>query len=480
MNRTIVYTAIVLLMAAQLTFAQAFSIFDDDTMDKFIPSSGASTNPNWIGGYASIYFPLLHSADIRGCLSAEGQRIGFTESEPTLNENGLIVKKMQEDYDWEVSCHTMTARYVRLNYEVESLNSDLARQILRESTNWQDYTSMSTTMVYDHSTASNYYATKDQTQWLPVPREYIRPYLMDYATQKATRYNPTFPVEYQWGRFLELADSLGLSIETGVYPANTGSHAICPQVATILPWTFDVTIGISRVNTPPLTTCANRYQLDIAGETNTDNAYHAEELAQWKAQIDEAKRDKGWIVFFMHSYRPCWSNRIDSALFSRGGTYPDEWVHPILDTDNIVEALDTPPARLGIQSWSEWHPCPGSRLAMVHELFSYARSQGIPNLLAREGFAQYGNILSEGMYTKGGQTGQDMYDIEGTEDEYPCHIIGADGTEIILPSPTDTMLYEKTSHTHIYTIDGRQLQNITRGLQVIRHGDGHTQKIFVP
>lgn len=483
MNRYTTYLTIALLMVTQLSVAQVFSIYDDDTMDKYIPSSKASSNTTWIGGYASIYFPLLHSAGVRGCLSAEGQRIGFTESEPTLNENGLIVKKMQDDYDWEVSCHTMTARYVRLTYEVDSLNTNLARQILQESTNWQDYTSMSTTMVYDYQTETNYYASKNKTQWLPVPREYIRPYLMDYATQKVTRYNPTFPVDYQWERFLELADSLGISVETGVYPANTGSHAICPQVAAFLPWTFDVTSGISRVNTTPLTTCANRYQLDIAGETNTDNAYHANELTQWKAQINEAKSKNGWIVFFMHAYRPCWSNRIDTALVSNGGTYPDEWVHPILDTDDISAALDTPPARLGISNWSEWFPCPGSRLQMVHELFAYAQSQGVNNVLAREGFAQYGNIYSDGMFTKGGQTGQDMYNIEGTKTNYEHHVIGADGTEdIYVEIPTETsqlnQMIDQQAAT-VYTLDGRKRDRITSGVNIIRSKYGETRKIII-
>lgn len=484
MRHKIPYILIALLLTAQLSVAQVFSVYDDDTMDKYIPSSKASSNTTWIGGYASIYFPLLHSAGVRGCLSAEGQRIGFTESTPTLNANGLIVKKMQDDYDWEVSCHTMTARYVRLTYEADSLNTDLAQQILRESTNWDDYRSMSTTMVYDRSTGINYYATKNKTQWLPVPREYIRPYLMDYATQKVVRYNPTFPVDYQWGRFLELADSLGLSIETGVYPANTGSHIICPQVAEYLPWTFDVTSGISRVNTPPLTTCANRYQLDIAGgETVTDKAYHANELAQWKAQIDEAVRTNGWIVFFMHAYRPCWSNRIDSALVSNGGSYPDEWVHPILDTDDISAALDTPPARLGISSWSEWYPCPGSRLQMVHELFAYARTQGVNNVLAREGFAQYGNIYSEGMFTKGGQTGQDMYNIEGTKPNYNHHVIGADGTEDHYEeistemSLLNAMIDQQT--VTVYTLDGRKRDRIGSGVNIIHSKYGESRKIVI-
>ncbi len=461
-----------------------FSIFDDDTMDKYILSSYASTNPNWIGGYASIYFPLLHSAGVKGCLSAEGQRMGFTDTPIQLNYNGQVVKKMQDDFGWEVSCHTMTARYVRLTYEVNGLSSSLAQQILSESTNWDDYQSMSTTIVYDQQTQSNYYASKDKTQWLPVPKEYIRPYLMDYASNKVARFNPSFPIDYQWKRYLEIADSLGFCVETGVYPANTGSHAICPHVAEFMPYTFDITKDISSINTPPLTTCATRFQLDVSGgEIATDNAYHAIELQQWKTLIDETVQTNGWIVFFMHAYRPCWNNCISSQLRSNGGTYPDEWVHPILDTDTILAALDTPPARLGISNWSEWYPCPGTRLAMVHELFAYAKQKGIRNVIAQEGFSIFGNTYSTGMFTKGGQTGQDMYGILGTAYNYPHCVIGVDNTEDFWG--LDREAIDKINQLalagryKIYTLDGRQHDQMRCGFYIIRSEANASYKICI-
>lgn len=412
----------------------AFSIHDDDTMDKNLPSSLATGD--WNGGYATKLFPLMQSLGIKPCLSMEGKRVGFTDSIPALNENGRVVKHLQDNYGWEIMAHSMTAPYVRETYWVDSLNSPLADKILREGTyGIGGARTMGTTTVYEKKTGRNYVVTPSLTSWVELPREWIRPYVKDYSTKKVTRYNPSFPIDYQWGTFLDIARRMGFSIDSAVMPATTGSHACIPGIKSYVPHIFEVIGGIAQYNTIPLTATVHRISLEAASETSTNNLYNKRELKEWKKLVDQAAAHQGWIIFYLHSYRKCWTNCIEEELVSRGGTYPDEWVEPIKAEDGIMESFSTPPPRLGISSWEEWYPCPGTRLSMLHELLLYIKEKGLDNLLSREGFARFGNILEEGLYTKGGQIGQDRYWIEGTEDRYPYHVIGADGRELRYPKP---------------------------------------------
>lgn len=403
-----------------------FTLHDDDTMDKNISSSG-TTWSGWSGGYATIFYPLVRSLGITACLSMEGQRVGFTDETPCLNENGRIVKHLQDHYGWEIMAHSMTARYVNNVYAVESVESELANEILAHAT-YAGPTSMSSTCIYDRTHQKNYVVNASKTGWDELPREYIRPYIMDYATNRVVAYNPTYPVDYQWKRFMELAQHFGFDVNSGVMPAGTGSHALCPLITPYLPNLFDVSSPLSFCNQPPLTTCVNRKTLESGSETSLDNTYHPEELEDLKRLVDETYQQKGWVVFYLHTYRPCWHNAIDSELQSHGGSYPDEWVHPITDDDDILSAIDTPPARLGITSWEQWYPCPGTRLRMVYDLINYAKERGLLNVNSKRGFKMFGNKYAQGFFAKGAQTGQDVFGIEGTRDNYPHRVIGADGT----------------------------------------------------
>lgn len=292
---------------------------------------------------------------------------------------------------------------------------------------------MKTTTVLDLSTLRNYVVNESLTGWDELPVEWIRPYVKDYTTKKVKKYNPTFDIDYQWATLKELAHQNGINLNAAVMPANTGSHANMPQIRKHFPNVFEVVSNIPEYNMVPLTSCVHRISLEGTSETSTNNLYSERTLKKWKSLVDKAAERNAWIIFFMHSYRQCWRNCIEEELVSNGGSYPDEWVMPITSEDDIIAALDTPPARLGIKSWSEWYPCPGTRLRMLYDLLLYMKSKGLDNLTSNEGFARFGNILNEGLYTKGGQIGQDMYWIEGTKSVYPYHVIGADGTEVRYP-----------------------------------------------
>ena len=225
-----------------------------------------------------------------------------------------------------------------------------------------------------------------------------------------------------------LANHFGLDINSGVMPAGTGSHALCPLITPYLPNLFDVSSPLSFCNVPPLTTCVNRKSLESGEETSFDNIYYPEELEALKRLVDETYQQNGWVIFYLHTYRPCWYNAIDSELQSNGGSYPDEWVHPITDADDVISAIDTPPARLGITSWEQWYPCPGTRLRMVYDLIKYAKERGLLNVTSKEGFRMFGNKYAQGFFAKGAQTGQDIFGIEGTSANYSHRVIGVDGT----------------------------------------------------
>lgn len=405
------------------------TLHDDDAIDKFIPTSWP---PAWTeGGYATTLYPLLASLGLKGCLSVEGQRVGFVNTPAVLSENGRILKHLQDHHGWELMCHTMTARYVANVYAVDNVESELANEILSKA-KYAGRALMGTTCIVDTLAGINYMVNSSLTGWEEMPREYIRPYVMDYKTNRVIAYNKTFPVDYQWGYFMTLARQFGFDVNSGVMPATSGSHAVYPLICAYVPNLFELSGGLTFCNYPPLPSYVNRRTLEVGGEQNIDNSYDAASLAYYKSLVDEAVKNNAWLIFYMHGYRPCWLNSVESELQSRGGTYPDEWVHPILPEDDIIKAFETPPARLGISSWEEWHPCPGTRLYMLYELLQYAKERGMLNITSRQGFERFGNLISEGYYNKKGQAGQDSKQIIGTRSNYPHHVIGADGSEDFL------------------------------------------------
>ena len=190
----------------EISLLPMFTIYDDDVADKYSPTSSPGSYTTQ--GYFSVLFPLLKSLSVkykkqlpiplRACLAAEGQRIGFTLSPPKLTENGLYVKKLHDKAGWEIACHSMTARYYADYWLVESLNSDLANEILKNG-KWYGKTSGATTGVFCLADNKNYVIKEDKSGWEELPRAYYRMYVRDWKTKKAVMYNPTFPVDYQLG-----------------------------------------------------------------------------------------------------------------------------------------------------------------------------------------------------------------------------------------------------------------------------------------
>lgn len=405
-----------------------FCVHDDDTIDINSPSSGVSPWMNG-GGYLTTLYPLLQSlGGIRACLAMEGQRCGFTNDTPVLNDNGKIAKNLQDNAGWEIMAHSMTARYEYVNYLVESLDSDLANTILANSTYAGD-TSNNTTSVYVSSENKNYRVTANKN-WVEVTTPYIKPYIKDYNTDKVIMYNPTFPIDYQWGKWLELATEFGLKVTTWVTPGGTSSHFNVPLINQYFKYGGFGNIDISRVNLPPLTSTIVRLPMEnqpgYIGEQDTDNSYKPELLETWKKVVDEAVEKGGWVIFALHAYRPCWLNKLPGALVSEGGTYPDEWVYPARIPADFPDTYLEPPTEKGINKWSDWTPCPNTRLYMLYEFLQYVQQKGMINVTSSEAFQKIGNLMTVGYFSKGGQLN---FDKNIGSANYPHFVVGIDGSQ---------------------------------------------------
>ncbi len=404
-----------------------FSIHDDDTVDTFIE---ASTPSEWMnGGYLSLLYPVLESLGLRGCLSMEGRRVGFTKNPPVLNTNGQLALRLQNEKGWEVQSHSMGAVTGDVNWWVESLDTPQASRIMDEGV-FLGRTNNFTTTVYDASTGVQYYADVEGKRWIESKPEAIKPYVLDYDSHATLMYNPAFPVDYQWGEWFRLAREFGFRSNAWVTYGPSSSHANVPLINEIAPCGFE-TDGETFYNLPPLRSTCTRLMLEgqsiqgYQGERGTDNTYNKSHLKYFKEKIDEAADCGGWVVMGLHAYRPCWVNRLPGKLVSEGGDYPDAWVFPLGETpfDEDID-LTAPPAALGIRDWSEWHPCPGTRLYMLWEVLKYARDKGMWNVTSSEGYREMGNKVAVGYCNRGIQIGPDKEGFEGTRDIYPHYIVG--------------------------------------------------------
>lgn len=403
------------------------TIHDDDGIDYWAQQEGR--DPSRTGGYFTTLYPVLAGLGLRGTLSLEGWRAGFTDSIPALNFNGRLMKRLQDEKNWEIQSHSMTAFLENNNWLVDSLNSTLADRILRES-NYSGDTKNLTTSVFDIKTRRQYQVNSDKTEWLESPLKCIKPYILDYETGKTLMYNPTYPVDYQWGEWKHIADSLGIHSRAWVTYGPTSSHANVPLINEFLPCGFE-TDGENWYNLPPLRATSTRMMMEgqalkgYAGESSKDNTFNEEQYKFYLKKIDEAVSKNGWMVMGMHAYRPCWKNSLPGALVSEGGTYPDAWVDPLATADPDNLSL-YPPAILGIKDWSEWYPCPGTRLEMLWKVLKYARDKGMLNLTSSEAYDVLGNKINLGYCIRGSQIGHDKVDhILGTRDIYPHYVVGA-------------------------------------------------------
>lgn len=433
----------------------AFSVHDDDTIDCSIASSRPS---EWMkGGYFSTLFPVLESLGLRGCISMEGWRCGFISEPPALNANGLTARRLQDERGWEIQSHSMTARYQDNNWLVKSLDSELADSILAHATYAGERSNL-TTSVFDMETRRQYSVSADSTRWEETALPWIKPYVCDYETGGELAYSPAFPVDYQWGEWFRIARSLGIRGNAWVTPGRTSTHANVPLINEICPNGFE-SDGKTFYNVPPMRSTATRLMMEgqaaggYRGEDDPDNTYNTSHHDFFRRQIDEAFAHHGWIVLGLHAYRPCWVNSLPGALVSEGGDYPDAWVNPMEGVDPVTGSL-APRPELGISDWSEWHPCPGTRLYMLWELLRYARDLGMECVTSSEGFETFGNSFACGYYNAGVKIGPDTgRGILGTRVRYPHYIIGADGAENYY-NPVENVRITRTFH--VYDNEGQR------------------------
>ncbi|MDE5552377.1 MAG: hypothetical protein K2I91_04160, partial [Muribaculaceae bacterium] len=449
-----------------------FSVHDDDLIDRYVTSSGWSS---WMtAGYQSLLYPMLESLGLRGCLAIEGQRCGMTANPPAINLNGRTALRLQNEKGWELMAHSMTARYDYVNYYVESLDSDLARTILAKG-KFSGLDNNNTTSVYDAETGKQYSVNKELNGWVETPREYIKCYVRDYNTGKLKMYNPAFPIDYQWGEFARLAPEFGFKVSSWVTPAETSCHINVPMINEIFPNGF-ANFEHEACNVPPFRSAVTRLPMEglwlagYKGERDEDNTYNREHYEYFKAKIDEAAEYGGWVVMALHAYRPCWKNSLPGALVSEGGDYPDEWVVPLRDMKQHPDDYLEPPVEKGIEKWSDWYPCPGTRLEMLWDLLKYAQKKGLLNVTNAEAFDIMGNRVNKGFYDGGSILVDDKVPILGATGRYEHYIVGADGTQsyykpalsapimleysdiATLVSPVDSIF-----PPDIYTIDGLKL-----------------------
>ncbi len=415
--------------------APMMSIHDDDAIDTSIASSSPSA---WMrGGYFTTLYPVLESLGLTGCISAEGRRIGFTDYPPTLNANGRLIRRLQDEKGWEVQSHSMLAVTSDNNWYVDSLAAPEADEIL-SSARYYGSGNISTTTIYDGSTGIQYSVNADLSGWTPSRELIIKPYVRRYPSGERFMYNPNFSIDYQWGRWFSMAEAYGLHANAWVTYESSSSHANVPLINQVCPNGFE-TDGYTFHNLPPLRSTATRLMMEgqsihgYQGQLDTINTFNEAHYEYFKQKIDDAFRHNGWLVMGMHAYRPCWVNRLPGALVSEGGDYPDEWVNPMCNLasgeypDSI--SFDVRP-ELGISSWSEWHPCPGTRLYMLWQLLRYARDMGFLNVNSSRGFEVMGNRVAVGYCHRGIPIGPDLIEpLTDTAPVYPHYIVGANGEQ---------------------------------------------------
>ncbi len=402
-----------------------FSIIDDDTIDGQIYSSA-----NGVGsyGYYSLLYPLLESLGLRGNVAMEGRRAGLSITPPELNENGKIARRLQDVKGWEVMGHSMECLGEILNnWIVDSINAPLAEKLLMENTPGENPTS--SVSIYDLQTHKQYHL--EDSGWVETESRYIKPYAGHYDTKKPAMFNPDFDSEWAWGELAKRANDFGINMRTFVTHNTSSSHALVREIQKYLKYGFS-DLTLPYFNTPPMLSTATRFAVEgttlpgYKGESDPDNTFNHDHFSIFSSRIDEAAAAGGWVAFNLHAYRKCWKNSLPGKLVSQGGDYPDQWVIPILETDSIDEQLN-PPARLGISSWKEWYPCPGTKLDMLYQLLKYALAKGMKNVTASEGFEIMGNPIQIGYYSNGIKIGSDAHNLQSTADNYPHYIKGANG-----------------------------------------------------
>ncbi|MDE6512153.1 MAG: hypothetical protein K2L00_08715 [Muribaculaceae bacterium] len=401
-----------------------FSVIDDDSLDGQIPDSKPVY---YTYGYYSLLYPLLEGLGLRGNLAVEGKRIGINNTKPIFNENGKTLVRLQNEKGWDLLCHSMECLGDRTdNWLVDSLESPLARQIFEEGPNYGCHPL--TVSVFDMKSRKQYWPNAEKTAWEETPKRYIKPYVADYQSKKNLFFNQQHDIEWHWKEWKNRAEEFGIRPVGFVTHNSISSHSLVPEIHKVFPYGLS-DIGTVNINYPPMLTSGVRSGLEgqsMAGYNgnSTDNTFNKDHYKRFCAQVDEAAEKGGWIIFNLHTYRDVWLNSLPGALVSEGGKYPDEWVIPMKGMDSANDPL-TPPAHLGISDWSEWYPCPGTRLEMMWKVLKYAKEKGLKNVTCSEGFNIMGNQASVGYYNRGYKFGMDYFGLIDTDEVYPHYVVSA-------------------------------------------------------
>lgn len=454
----------------------SISIHDDDAIDLQIPVSwisGASddTSPTTKkrGGYGSVLWPILKSLSVKYAdvikgklvcgIAAEGQRIGLTplfEYEDkftgSLNLNGRILKKLVEHEGWEVMCHSMTARYNTENYYVDGLNSAFANEVLQNGV-WKGDLVWGTTTCYNVADGKNYQINQDRTGWTELPLHYVKPYCaVSRSPDSRLVINPTYSVKYQIDTWFERAKQAGLPYleRVGIKWGSSQSRWHMRENLKYADVMFSLRskdyLNLIPMDTNPVrinyTPKASRN--GVTENTDYYNVYTEKEYNRLIDIIDKCVDQNAWVVLISHyntahAYNGYWdffdypTNRDGYRLNYRDDGYPSEWIVPLnyeelisMDEHNYWEI---PPVRLGISSWGEWYPCPGTTGALLYDALVYAINKGVWFISSEEGLKTWGNKLAIGLKNT---TGEDwpadsrLGNIPEQENSYL--VIGADGS----------------------------------------------------
>ncbi len=436
------------------------SIIDDDTGDNQIPVSLGYSSPTVkSGGYFSVLLPLTLSLGskynkmIPVGLACEGHRVGLTtfkkanDNYSTLNVNGTAVKWLHDNMGWNVFNHSMTAQLPSKSYYVDGISSELANTILSEGT-YDTSLSFHNTIVLDRLTGKWYEVNSTKTAWVErtPTKKYAMPFYRDYVTKK-WYFNRDFDFEYSWGEWFKRADELGLPYEKVIVHNGNTSSVYTAYAGRKYAYFSVRTSGV--YNNPPIAAIVNRSSDTPASSYGKGyNVWHDEWVSDREKIIENCINNKSWVVFMSHFndqeyHRNYYLSGRDypeteegqPALRGKDPNYPSEWIVPlkydeILDIigDNVHDYINHPPSRLGISSWNEWHPAPGTQLAAFYYILDKALSKGVDIVAPMEGWKTHGNILNIGIdrngqsYTYDSAKNQTPY----TDEEKSYLTIGAD------------------------------------------------------
>lgn len=89
----------------------------------------------------------------------------------------------------------------------------------------------------------------------------------------------------------------------------------------------------------------------------------------------------------------------------------ESWVHPINVPESCTDWLK-PAQATGLSDWSEWHPCPGTRLYQLWRFLKYAKEKGILFMTVRENLDRMANKTEAGYYVRSKQAAFDDNDYD--------------------------------------------------------------------